>query len=144
MRGYSAVGLYYPKNNWNIGGVLRAADCFGASMVAISGKRFRKACTDVSKSWKHIPLLETEDLKNVIPYGCVPVAIEITDNARCISNYVHPESAFYIFGPEDGSIGGKVLDFCRDVVKIPSSMCLNLASCVNVVLYDRAVKQLRK
>jgi len=30
------------------------------------------------------------------------------------------------------------------VVKVPSAICLNLAACVNVVLYDRVAKSMNK
>ena len=59
-----------------------------------------------SKAYKHIPLLHTDDLHSVIPFDCVPVAVELIPGARPLdANYVHPERAFYVFGPEDGSIG---------------------------------------
>jgi tRNA(Leu) C34 or U34 (ribose-2'-O)-methylase TrmL len=37
-------------------------------------------------------------------------------------------------------LGERVLSWCRDVVYIPTNGCLNLAACVNVVLYDRQSK----
>jgi tRNA(Leu) C34 or U34 (ribose-2'-O)-methylase TrmL len=58
-----------------------------------------------------------------------------------IINYVHPESAFYIFGAEDGTLGARVLERCRDRVMVPTNGCMNLAATVNVVLYDRMRKQ---
>lgn len=45
------------------------------------------------------------------------------------------------FGAEDQTLGSRILGGCRDVVFIPSKHCLNLAACVNVVLYDRMVKR---
>ena len=33
-----------------------------------------------------------------------------------------------------------MLSWCRDVVYIPTNGCMNLAACVNVVLYDRLSK----
>ena len=139
-RGYAAVGLIQPKNSINIGSVLRAAGCFDAALVAVSGRRYKKALTDTMRSHRHLPLLQVEDMMSVIPYDCVPVAIERRDDAMPLPSYHHPESAFYIFGPEDGEVPRSVREACRDTVYIPSGS-LNLAAAVNVVLYDRAAKR---
>lgn len=144
MRGYAVVALDRPKTRENIGSVLRACHCFGAAEVVVYGARYRPACTDTLSAWRHMPLIHVEDLRAAIPYDCVPVAVEITDGAVDLVTYVHPERAFYVFGPEDGSIRAEVLAWCRDVVKIPTMHCLNLAAAVNVVLYDRAAKQRRR
>lgn len=141
MRGYAAIGLHNPKTPANVGSVLRAAGCYQASMVAMSGSRFKKASTDTMDAWRHLPLIETSDLHLVMPYDCVPVAIDLVPGARPLTTYTHPERAFYIFGPEDGTLNKEVLSWCRDVVYVPTNGCMNLAACVNVVLYDRMAKE---
>lgn len=140
-RGYAAIGLHQPKDPGNVGSVLRAAGCFGASMVAITGQRYFRSSTDTQKAWKHIPMLQTEDLLSVVPFGCVPVAVEFIKSARSLPTYLHPERAFYIFGPEDGSLPPELVATCRDVVYVPTEFCMNLAATVNVLLYDRMVKR---
>jgi tRNA(Leu) C34 or U34 (ribose-2'-O)-methylase TrmL len=55
-------------------------------------------------------------------------------------DFVHPENAYYIFGPEDSSIKKELLDHCLHVVYIPTIGCMNLAATVHVVLYDRMAK----
>lgn len=90
-----------------------------------------------------MPLIEVDDLQTIVPYDCVPVAVELLPNAKSLQNYHHPERAFYIFGPEDGSLGPDVIKWCRDVVYVPTVFCMNLAACVNVLLYDRIAKQAR-
>lgn len=140
-RGFAAVGLAGPKNGMNVGSVLRAVGCYGAAMVATTGARYSKAPTDVGRQYRHTPLLQVNDLRDVIPHGCVPVAVDLIPGARPLPSYVHPESAFYIFGPEDGTLGADVTDWCRDVIYIPTAYCMNLAACVNVVLYDRMSKR---
>lgn len=139
-RGYSAIGLYNPKNAINVGHVLRAAGAFGAAMVAVTGRRFKACPTDTEGVRRHLPLLYVEDLRTVIPYDCVPVAIELLPGAMPLTGYVHPERAFYVFGPEDSSLGATVTSWCRDVLYVPCG-CLNLAACANVVLYDRMLKR---
>ena len=141
MRGYSAIGLINTKTEANIGGALRACSCYGASFIATSGARYKRMSTDTLATWKHIPLFTVKDLREVIPFSCVPVAIEITQDAESLVNFVHPERAFYIFGPEDGSIPNEVLNWCKYKIQIPTKHCMNLASTVNVVLYDRLLKK---
>ena len=143
-RGYCGIGLHSPKNNINVASVLRASGCYNASFVATTGKRYEKSSVDTQSRFRHAPLFHTDDLKDIIPYGCVPVAVELIEGAQDLTNYKHPESAFYIFGPEEGSLGKKTTDWCRDVIYIPTDYCMNLAATVNVVLYDRLAKQNRK
>ena len=130
-----------PKTPANVGSVLRAAHCYGVAMIVKTGQRYRNAPTDPQKAYRHIPLMEVEDLQAAIPYDCVPVAVDLLSDARPINNYCHPERAFYIFGPEDGTLGKPITSWCRDVIYIPTAHCMNLAACVNVVLYDRMVKR---
>jgi tRNA(Leu) C34 or U34 (ribose-2'-O)-methylase TrmL len=142
-RGYAAIGLYQPKTAANVGSVLRAAGCYDAAMVAASGQRYRRAATDTQASYRHLPLIQTDDLHSVVPFDCVPVAVDLIDGAIPLQRYAHPERAFYIFGPEDGTLGKAITGWCRDVVYIPTRYCMNLAATVNVVLYDRMVKRMR-
>lgn len=142
-RGFSAVGLYQPKTPINVGSVLRASQAYGVAMVAYTGQRFSRAPTDTTKGSRHVPLLNTNDLRSMIPHDCVPVAVDLIDGARSLVDYVHPERAFYVFGPEDGTLGPLVTSWCRDVIYLPTSVCLNLATCVTTVLYDRLAKENR-
>lgn len=143
MRGFAAVGLHNPKTPANIGGVARAVGCYGAALLAIAGPRFKKFPTDVQKQWKQTPVIECNSLFDAIPYDCVPVAVDLIDGARPLHAYTHPERAFYIFGPEDSTLGAEIHKKCRDVIYIPTAHCMNLAATVNVILYDRQAKQLR-
>ena len=140
MRGYTCIGLDNAKSPLNVGAALRAAHCYQVAMVAISGKRYRSAVTDTFKTTRHLPLLQVDDLKTIIPYDCVPVAVDIVEDADPLMDYKHPERAFYIFGAEDATLGERVLSYCRDQIYIPTDGCMNLAATVNVVLYDRMLK----
>lgn len=140
MRGYACVGLDNPKTPANVGSVLRAAHVYGAGLVVVSGRRFHKSCTDTTKAWRHMPLLEAEDVFDAIPYDCVPVAVDLVEGATPLPRYRHPERAFYIFGAEDATLGKRILDRCRDKIVVPTKFCMNLAATVNVILYDRMAK----
>lgn len=143
MRGYCAIGLYQPKTNLNVGSVLRSAGCFDIPLVVIEGERYQKARTDTTQQYRHIPVIHNL-LHDCIPFNCIPIAVELVEGAKCLHTYAHPERAFYIFGPEDGTLPRQILSWCKDVVYIPTRGCLNLAATVNVVLYDRQNKRARE
>ena len=142
QRGYFAIGLDNPKTPANIAGVLRACGCYGAAMLAVTGTRYQRHGCDTQKHWRHMPLLQVSDLHAVVPYDCIPVAVDIVPDARTLMQFTHPERAFYVFGAEDNTLGDRVLSWCPLRIMIPTRYCMNLASCVNVVLYDRMAKQL--
>jgi len=147
-RGYSCIGLDNPKNPLNVGSVIRAAGCYDVSMVAIGGVRpdryMGRIATDTQASYRHLPVLRGKDLHDLLPYDCVPVAVDLIDGAIPLQDYTHPERAFYIFGAEDATLGTRTLSWCRDVVYIPTNYCMNLAATVNVVLYDRMAKAIKR
>lgn len=147
-RGFAAIGCDNPKTPANMGSVLRAAGCYGASMVAFAGPRparlkINKCVTDTQKAFRHIPTLWPEDLHDIIPHDCVPVAVDLIEGAKSLTDYVHPERAFYIFGAEDATLENRITSWCRDTIYVPTNYCMNLAATVNVVLYDRMSKQQR-
>ncbi len=141
VRGFSCIGLESPKFAENVGSAMRAAGCFGVAMVAASGQRFKDLSTDTKKIYKHLPYLTVDNLQVAIPHMCVPVAIELLPDAVALPEFNHPERAFYIFGPEDGSISRSILDWCQQRVYVPTEGCMNIAATINVVLYDRQCKQ---
>lgn len=147
-RGYVCIGLDNPKSTLNIGSVFRAAGCYNVSMIALSGLRaslrIGHCPTDTQKVTRHIPILRVNNLQDVIPFDCVPVAVDLIDEAIPLYAYNHPERAFYIFGAEDATLGEKVLSWCRDIIFIPTKQCMNLAATVNVVLYDRMAKMMTR
>ena len=140
-RGYFGIGLLNPKYDVNIAGVLRAAGCYGAAFVAYTGRRYKRHGADTYKIARHLPLIHGVDLRLLIPFDCVPVAVDMVPDATPLPEYEHPERAFYILGPEDGTLGWKTLDWCRDIVQVPTTGCMNLAATANVLAYDRMAKQ---
>lgn len=143
MRGYFGVGLVNPKSAVNVGSVLRAAHCFSAAFIHVTGQRFKRLKqnpTDTMKSWKHLPVTELDDIFDALPHSCVPIAVDLLPDALPLPKFKHPERAFYIFGAEDATLGKAVTSRCKYSIVIPSKYCLNLAAAVNVILYDRISK----
>ncbi len=142
LRGYAIIGLQEPSKKVNIGHALRAAGALNARMIVIANAKYDGTITDTSKAYRHIPLINTNDMREVIPYDCTPVAVEMTETAIPLPEYRHPERAFYIFGSELGVLNNEVISYCKDVIQIPSNFSLNLGVTVNIVLYDRIAKQI--
>lgn len=145
--GFASIGLDNAKYPENVGSVIRAAHCYDVASIAISGERIHAkhicSATNTMQSHKHIPVYRG-DLKDLIPYGAVPVAVDLVEGAESLIEFEHPRSAFYIFGAEDNTLGKRILDWCPRRVMVPTIGCMNLAAAVNVVLYDRMAKRARK
>jgi tRNA(Leu) C34 or U34 (ribose-2'-O)-methylase TrmL len=140
---FAYIGLVNPKSPENVGMIMRAAGCYEASKVFYTGKRFDRArqfFTDTKNIHEKIPLQCAENLLTTVPEGAKIVAVELVEGATPLVHFQHPEQAYYIFGPEDGSLTQAILDACDHVVYIPTIGCMNLAATVNVVLYDRLAK----
>lgn len=140
---FAYIGLVNPKSPENVGMVMRAAGCYAASKVFYTGERFdraRKFFTDTKNAHEKIPLEHTNNLLASVPAGTKIVAVELVEGAIPLIKFEHPQQAYYIFGPEDGSLTQTILDASDHVVYIPTIGCMNLAATVNVVLYDRLAK----
>jgi tRNA(Leu) C34 or U34 (ribose-2'-O)-methylase TrmL len=160
---YAAVLLVDPKYPHNVGNAVRACAVFGAPTLRWTGGRVdsqlearlpreerlreyrdRVSFSRIGPGWRNRPL---DFWKPTTPAFTssyvVPVCCEVSDEAESLVDFVHPERAVYVFGPEDGHVPKGVRHACHRFVTIPSDGCLNLASAVNVVLYDRAAKAAR-
>lgn len=143
-----AIALINPRYGHNVGGALRAASNFGAAQVWWTGKRVnldegggeRLPREERMKGYKDVELIQFDEFFDHFPSDIVPVAVERRPNSEQLPDFVHPEKALYVFGPEDGSIERVHLQHCHRFVVIPTRFCINLAAAVNVVLYDRMIK----
>lgn len=140
-RGFACVALDQPKFDENVGSVLRAAGVFEVALVALNTDRLKGGGRDTMRAYRHVPVVCGQDVLAALPVDCVAVAVELQEDAIHLPNYVHPERAFYVFGGEDRTLDKRICERCRDKIIIPTRISLNLAACVNVVLYDRAAKR---
>ena len=137
------IGLLNPKSPSNVGSVLRAVGCYQASAVRYTGERFDRAVkyhTDTKNAQDKTPLTHTKNLLADLPTNMQVVCVELVEGAEPLPNFVHPDNALYVFGPEDKSLTQDIVDQADHVVFIPTKGCMNLAATVNVVLYDRLSK----
>ena len=142
-----SIGLINPKSPENVASVMRAAGNFRVDSVFYTGKRYPRAVRLKSytvdmgrKVSQNIPLSEVTSLIDDLPVKLKIVCVEFAENAIPLPEYQHPFNAFYIFGPEDGSVSQQVISRADAVVYVPTIGCMNLAAAVNVVLYDRLTK----
>jgi len=140
-----SIGLTNPQSPTNVGVVMRAAGCYQVDSVFYTGRRYAKAAkfhTDTHNSSSKIPLTGVDSLLEVLEGDdeAKVVCVELVEGATPLPEFVHPDKAIYIFGPEDGTIEQKVVDKAHAVVYVPTVGCMNLAATVNVLLYDRLAK----
>jgi tRNA(Leu) C34 or U34 (ribose-2'-O)-methylase TrmL len=146
------VLLVDPKFPHNVGGALRAAACFGADVLRWTGDRV--PAPDEWPKGARLPREERLRINRAVNWGrldsaseiegMTPVCIERAERAESLVEFVHPEHALYVFGPEDGSVPKGWRSACHRFVSIPTANKgpLNLAAAINVVLYDRIAKSL--
>jgi len=149
-----AIIMYNPKYPHNVGAAVRACSCFDSNLIIFSGDRvslepsgkkgYRLPREERMKGYKHVKLINDEYPFNRFSKDVIPVAVEVRENAEILPHFIHPENAVYVFGPEDGSLPQIYLKHCQRFLVIPSPFCLNLAAAINVVLYDRMAKILRR
>jgi len=142
---YCAIGLGNPKSPSNVGSVVRACGCFSADHIFYTGSRYDRAepfYTDTANQRNEIPLTHIDSLTEApVKPEVKIISVELCENAVPLTDYRHPEQALYLFGPEDYSLSQETINKSDDVVFIPTTGCLNLSATVNLLLYDRMIKQ---
>jgi tRNA(Leu) C34 or U34 (ribose-2'-O)-methylase TrmL len=144
-RGYFGIGIENGKFFPNIGTLLRSAHSFGANFVFLIGNRIamHKLRGNTSHTEKQIPLhyyATIEDFAKHIPYGCTVVGIETGETSRSIFSFEHPDRVIYLLGAEDSGISVEGLNLCSSLIKVPTQICLNVATTGSVIMYDRMYK----
>lgn len=130
------------KNGYNCGMIVRSASAFGASYVGWSGTRY-KTKGDFTNGdtegyrFKRPVFAGVENLKPLVPYKSVCVAVEICKDATNIFEFTHPKVATYILGSEDSSLSQEYLDICEHKIYIPTEHCLNVAHCATSIMMHR-------
>jgi len=142
-----SIGLCNPKSPENVSSVMRAAGNFRVESIFYTGQRYPRAVKlnpDTPKMSRsvseNIPVSGVNCLIDGISENTKIVCVEFAENAIPLPEYEHPANAFYIFGPEDGTLTQELIDRADAVVYVPTVGCMNLAATVNVLLYDRLTK----
>jgi len=148
------VILTNPKYPHNVAAAIRACSCFGITSLLWTGDRVdpskygrlpreerMKGYSEVE--WHHTekPFLADWRTNAGGNFSPIPICVEIHPGSISLSEFIHPEYALYVFGPEDGNVPQVYRRFCHLFVHVPARHCLNLAAALNVVLYDRSIKR---
>ena len=141
-----ALALINPRYPRNIGMAIRLASCYGFNQVWFTGKRvsldskaYRLPREERMRGYKQVELINHDYLFDQFQ-NATPVAIEVRENAVPLPFFEHPENPIYVFGPEDGSIDQVYMRHCHNFVVIPTKHCLNLATAIATILWDREYK----
>lgn len=142
-----SIGLLNPKSPENVDGVLRAAGNYRVNQVYYTGQRYPRSLAlnpDTPKMRRKVSedvmLHCVDNLLDVLQPQMQLVCVEFALNAQPLPDFVHPDNACYVFGPEDGSLSQTLIDRADAVVYVPTVGSMNLAASVNVLLYDRLCK----
>lgn len=144
IRGYFAIGIYQPKTSENVGTLWRSALILGASYIFTIGRRYKKQCSDTTKAWRHIPLMEFQnwgDFTAHLPHDAQLIAIENSTFAKPIKHFCHPERAIYLLGSEDNGLPHFALSAAQQTIILPGKYCLNVSVSGSLVMFDRNQKQ---
>lgn len=151
-KGKAYIGLENCKTASNVGSSLRACHCYSAGLLAVSGNRVDKkkpAVTDTSKAYKNgVPLIYCNHILDCQPFDTELIVIDCLDSMhpyswkkKTLTRFTHPKNCYYVFGAEDKGVSLDVMEKASAVIEIPTNFSMNLAATVNVVLYDRMLKE---
>ena len=143
MTGFFGIGIYYSKNNQNLGSLFRTAYSLDASYIYTIGRKYSTQASDTTKTMCQIPYYHYDNMGHFldsVPKGSRVVGIEISEDSRPIKNYIHPKRACYLLGNEGTGIPNSLLDHCHDIVELPGKHCHNVAVAGACTLMDRVNK----
>ena len=117
--GFFGIGIMNNVNGLNIGTLWRSAYIMGASYIFTIDKKYKKQMSDVTHTWKKIPLYHYknfDDFYDNQPAATRIIAVELDDEAVMLDQFEHPAQACYLLGNEQAGLAQK---FC--VVAMVSS-----------------------
>lgn len=142
----SAIALINPKHVDNVAKILRLCSCYGIPDLYWSGQRVnldehmgRLPREERMKGYRDVQFHHDERFFDATE-ELTPVAIEVRETSQNLLDFEHPKNPLYVFGPEDGGIKKPHVNHCHHFVQIPVRHCLNLATAVATVLWDRQYK----
>jgi tRNA(Leu) C34 or U34 (ribose-2'-O)-methylase TrmL len=135
------------KYGHNAASMLRLCSAYGIGQLWLTGDRWaegwdkRMPREERMKAYRDVDVYRCDEPLRAFRPGVTPVAVEVMPMAETLPFFEHPENAVYVFGPEDGGLPDWARRNCHRHVIIPTDHCLNLATAVATVLYDRRCKR---
>lgn len=150
LRGYVGMGMYQPQNAANVGTIWRSSLGFMTDFLFCIGGRYKKQKSDTTRAHRHLPLWTFETYQDFLSKAPTNVEIVVIDNdysvrrPQSICDFVHPAQAAYLMGSETGGVPTEIIRSAQHYCYVPTQVCLNVACCATVILYDRMQKSLCK
>ncbi len=134
------------RSAFNVGGILRTAECFGASEVVFCGytplpdqAQVARAALGAEKlvKWRYVnsALQAVTELQRV---GVPCVALETVAGVTTIDKFVWPWPCALVVGNERFGLGADVVELCAHATRIELAGCknsLNVVSALAVALF---------
>lgn len=141
--GFFGIGILNNTDEINIGTLWRSAFILGASFIFTIGRKYKLEGSDVTKTWTKIPLYHYQtfnELKENLPFSTQLIAVEMSEEAIPLGDYIHPDRAVYLLGNEISGLPEQIIEQCQSVIKLPGDYSLNVAVTGSIVMYDRVNK----
>jgi tRNA(Leu) C34 or U34 (ribose-2'-O)-methylase TrmL len=104
------VVLIDPKFAHNLGASIRACSCFGVDSLVWTGSRIQlSSCERLPREERMKGYKSVRFINHARPFELFgtpfsPVCVEVFEHSEPLTTFDDPESAIYVFGPEDGGV----------------------------------------
>ncbi len=135
------------RSAFNVGAFFRTSDAANITKLWLTGitpypphNRIPKTALGATETvaWEYrkeiLPLL-----KELYQTRITPVAVELTPNAKLYTDFNYPSPVAIVFGNEITGVSKDVLNFCKNVVKIPmfgKKESLNVEVSYGIIVYE--------
>jgi tRNA(Leu) C34 or U34 (ribose-2'-O)-methylase TrmL len=134
------------RSGYNVGSIIRTAECFGFSQIHLCGytpsveNKAVQAASMGTESWMPITQWENpQDFFNQLDEKLTLIGVENSEDADLIYNFKWPASGLLILGNEELGIHPSLLDKCDSLVKIPlygNKESLNVAGAFSIFAWE--------
>ena len=134
------------RSLWNVGSFFRTADAFAVEKLYLTGYTGLPPRREIAKTalgadeW--IPWEHRDNAKEVIEelkaQGWKIIALELTDSAENLSEYIAPDKVCLLVGHEVTGVPKELLDLCDNHVQIPmrgKKESLNVSVATGIALH---------
>lgn len=128
------------QNDFNVGGAIRNANAFMASMVYLWGRKKydKRGCVGTHRYTNIRHFKRIEDIDEICNNHSV-VVFELTKDSVPLNTFEWPNNPLMVFGQESIGVEQEVLDRADHIVYVPqygSVRSLNVACASAVAMYD--------
>ncbi|MEA3366020.1 MAG: RNA methyltransferase [Candidatus Hydrogenedentes bacterium] len=135
------------RSAFNVGSIFRTSDAGGVEHLHLCGYTCHPPNLKLAKTalgaFDYVPWSHYEDPSDAVRHlrdASIPIiAIETTEDAKCVGAYAWPKPVAVVFGNEVRGITPELLEQCDEIVRIPMlgfKNTINVATAFGIVLYD--------